>query len=288
MKEKIYVEEGIKQVTNVKLYYKIQGKGKTLVILHGGPGMNLTYFFPHLETLSKMYRLLFYDQRACGKSLGSTKSLTVNTFVKDLEGIRKAFNLDTMNLLGHSWGGLLALYYGIVHPEKVNSLILVNAALVTAEVLAKQYKKRETRLTDEDRTALEKIVQSTGFAHKTPQAIKALFTILEGTNFYDRRLVNKFFLEYNEKAAKNALFINEVMQKDILQHDIRESLSRIDCPTLIIHGDYDTVPVKVAYEICELIKGSRCVILRNCGHYPFIESPKEFFRIVKEFLAGIM
>ncbi len=283
---KMYVKEGIKQVANVTMYYKIQGKGETVVVLHGGPGMNLTYFFPHFERLPT-YRLLFYDQRGCGKSSGSTE-LTVNTFVNDLEGIRKAFNLDTMNLLGHSWGGLLALHYGVLHPEKVNSLILVNTALVTAELLAKQHRKRVTRLTDKDKYALEKIVQSPGFAHKTPQAIKAFFTILEGTNFYDRRLIDKFFLEYTKKAARNALFINEIMQKDILQHDVRKYLSQIDCPTFIIHGDYDTVPVKAAYEICELIKGSRCVILKNCGHYPFIESPEEFFKIVKKFLDSIL
>lgn len=286
--KKMHVEEGIKHIGDVGLYYRIQGKGEPIVVLHGGPGMNHTYFFPHFETLAKTYKLICYDQRACGKSSGDIHSLTVTTFVNDLEGIRKAFNLDTMNLMGHSWGGLLALYYGVLYPEKVNSLILVDTALVTADVLMNQQQNRETRLTHHDQTALKNIFQSTEFAHRIPEAMEAFFRIYEGVNFYNRQFVNQFFLQYEVEAAKKVLLVNEAMQKDILNHDIHTELSRIDCLTLIIHGDYDTVPVKAAYTIRDLINGSRCIILRDCGHYPFIESPTEFFKIVHAFLQDVI
>lgn len=280
-------EEGIKYIDDVGLYYRIQGKGEPIVVLHGGPGMNHTYFFPHFEILATTYKLICYDQRACGKSSGDIQSLNVKTAVNDLEGIRKAFNLDTMNIIGHSWGGLLALYYSVLYPEKVDSLILVSTALVTADVLMNQQQTRQTRLTQNDRIELENLFQSTGFAHRTPEAIKAFFKIYERVNFYNRQCINQFCLQYEVEAAKKVFLINEIMQKDILNHNIH-TFSRIDCPTLIIHGDYDTVPVKAAYTIRDLISGSRCIILRDCGHYPFIESPKEFFRIVHAFLQEVI
>lgn len=288
MKDTKNVEEGTKQINSIELYYKILGKGKTLVILHGGPGMNHTYLLPHLNILAENYRLIFYDQRACGHSTGNidSESLTVYNFVKDLEGIREAFNLDTMNLMGHSWGGFLAMSYGVTYPNKVNSLILVDSALFTSEVYMKQNTNRETRMTDEDRILLEKVVQSEGCADGTPR-VAELIKILERVNFYDRSLANSFSLTLNGKTAKNALVINKVMRKSILDCDIHNALSRIGCPTLIIHGDYDTVPLEAAQEIHQCIAGSQLVVLQNCGHYPFIESPTEFCRAVSIFLDNL-
>lgn len=289
MKDTIHVEEGTKQINNVRLYYKVMGKGKTIVILHGGPGMNHTYFLPHMGWLAHYYELIFYDQRACGRSSGviDSESLTLDNYVEDLEGIRKAFNLDKMNVMGHSFGGLLAMYYGIMYPENLGSLILVDSAPASSKLNVKYMKSKEICMTDGDRITVEKIIQSEGFADRKSLLIEELFRISEKVNFYDQSLIDSFFLKFNEKAAKNVFFINVLMRRDIVNYDIHESLSKIECPTLIIHGDHDTVPLEAAQKIHQHIKNSHYVIFKNCGHYPFIESPAEFFRTVKDFLDNL-
>ena len=125
----VYFEEGTKKVNGAELYYKIMGSGEPIVILHGGPGLEHTYFLPQMGELAKNYKLIFYDQRTSGGSISSTdsSSITLGNFVEDLEGIRKAFDLDKMNLLGHSWGGMLAMFYATKYPENLNSLMLISS-----------------------------------------------------------------------------------------------------------------------------------------------------------------
>src|SRR5439155_7023995 len=128
------VEEGKKTVNGVELYYRAIGSGDTIIVLHGGPGLDHTELLPQYEELAKDFRLLFYDQRACGKSTGSfdEKSLNVDTYVNDLDGIRTASGITKANILGFSWGGLLAMFYTIKHPDAVDKLILVDSGAASS------------------------------------------------------------------------------------------------------------------------------------------------------------
>ena len=60
--------EGLREINGTKLFVREIGKGEPLIIIHGGPGLNHSYFLPHLDALSKSFKLIYYDQRACGQS----------------------------------------------------------------------------------------------------------------------------------------------------------------------------------------------------------------------------
>ncbi len=112
-------EKGYKIINGVSLYYETIGDGTPIVVVHGGPGLDHSYLLPQMGELAKGYKLIFYDQRAMGKSSADfdTNLMTMNSFVEDLEGIRKAFGLEKMNLMGHSWGGLVSMFYAIRYPD---------------------------------------------------------------------------------------------------------------------------------------------------------------------------
>ena len=280
--------EGSVKIGSITLYYKMLGKGRPVLVLHGGPGMNHTYFLPHMEILARTCTLIFYDQRGCGKSSAVTNSqLTLRNYIEDIEGIRKAFNLEKLNILGHSWGGLLAMYYSSEYYENVNSLILVDPAPASSDLFAEYHEIKLTRIREEDRKALEEIVYSEGFWNGNPRVIENFFIVSERVNFYNRTLSSKFSITFDEKEAKHVFTVNRLMGRYFTNYDIHEALSQIQCPTLVIYGDYDCEPVEAGQKICEHIEGSQLVILEKCGHYPFIESPEEFSRIVKEFLDKI-
>ena len=96
---------GFININDVEHYYSIIGKGDTLVILHGGPGLSHRYMLPQLDSLlSSRFTLLFYDQRGSGWTGGinDTTSLNIESFVQDLEQIREHFGIKKINLLGHS------------------------------------------------------------------------------------------------------------------------------------------------------------------------------------------
>ncbi|MEK7251534.1 MAG: alpha/beta fold hydrolase, partial [Bacteroidota bacterium] len=91
----VSIEEGFTQINGTQLFYKIIGKGTPIVILHGGPGLDHSYLLPQMAELAKTHKLIFFDQRASGKSSvdSDTNSMTMKNLVEDVEGIRKAFKL---------------------------------------------------------------------------------------------------------------------------------------------------------------------------------------------------
>ena len=104
------------------------GEGIPIVIVHGGPGMDHSYLLPQMGKLAKSYKLIFYDQRAMGKSSADfdTSAMTMNSLVEDLEGIRKAFGIEKMNLhrtfVGRIGGNVLcnkvSRSFTISHPRQ--------------------------------------------------------------------------------------------------------------------------------------------------------------------------
>jgi len=122
------IEKGYKVINGVSHYYEVVGEGVPVVIVHGGPGLDHSYFLPQMKQLAKNYKLIFYDQRGMGKSSADFdgKQMTMDNLVEDLDGIRRAFGLEKMNLMGHSWGGLVSMFYAVKYPGRLQSLILSN------------------------------------------------------------------------------------------------------------------------------------------------------------------
>ncbi|MBV9995936.1 MAG: prolyl aminopeptidase [Caulobacteraceae bacterium] len=121
-----------------EIYYEECGSplGKPAVVLHGGPGgaINTTmrrFFDP------ARWRVLLFDQRACGKSRPNA-SLEDNTtwgLIEDIERLRRRQGVEKWTVFGGSWGSTLALAYAVCHPERVESLILRGVFLLTEREL---------------------------------------------------------------------------------------------------------------------------------------------------------
>ncbi len=132
-----------------RLFCKVIGKGSPLVVLHGGPGMSQVYLLPYMEELAKTHQVIFYDQRGCGQSEGSVNKDTISLahFIDDIEAIRKHFAIKKITLVGHSWGGHLAMNYAVSHPEMVDKLVLINSTPATSSGFAlfiKEWMRRQT------------------------------------------------------------------------------------------------------------------------------------------------
>src|SRR5579862_9390736 len=121
-----FIQEGYVDANGVMIYYKSFGKGAPLVIVHGGPGASHDYFLPYLLPLARQNRLIFIDERGSGRSqkLDDPSGYTVENMVEDVETVRKALGLGKINLLGHSYGGVLAQAYALKYQQNLNHLIL--------------------------------------------------------------------------------------------------------------------------------------------------------------------
>lgn len=282
------VEEGWKNINGTDLYYKTIGEGTPIVIIHGGPGLDHTYLLPQFLELAKHHRLIFFDQRASGKSssIVDTGSITMSNFVEDVEGIRKAFKLGKMNLLGHSWGGLVAMFYAVKYPGNLNCLMLVNSTPGSAALRDASFAVMAQRTSREDNLAQAALTQTEGFRKRSPEAMARFFRLLFRGSFFDRRYADSLTLTIDTSYVTKSRLIQYLFKdRELASYDLHSRLNGIHCPTLILGAKYDMVGPEANEKIHRNIEGSLLLVLDSCGHFPYIESPREFFSALEGFLA---
>jgi proline iminopeptidase len=283
----IKVEEGKKTVNGVDLYFKAIGIGDTIIVLHGGPGLDHTELLPQYQQLAKDFRLLFYDQRACGKSDGSfdENSINVDTYVEDLDGIRRAFGIKKAKVLGYSWGGLLAMFYTIKHPEAVDKLILVDSAPASLTELQDFGKVLDQRRSDAEKKQLAEIRSSAEYLAGDPKVVRASNRLGFRAYCFDPDRAKDITVEFTPKSAKAFIEVGNLFDKTLFGpgYDIHAKLKGISCPTLIVHGDTDPIQPKFLKTVSDEIKGSRFVLLEKCGHFSHVEQPDGLFATIAKF-----
>ncbi len=116
-----------------RLYVRELGRGLPIVVVHGGPDFDHEYLLPDLDRLASRFHLIYYDQRGRGRSFSGEPPgrVTIASETEDLDRVREWTTHARIAVLGHSWGGLLALEYAIRHPDRVSHLILLNPAPVS-------------------------------------------------------------------------------------------------------------------------------------------------------------
>jgi proline iminopeptidase len=276
---------GYVKVNGTELYYHTVGEGTPVLVLHGGPGLNHTYFLPQMEGLAKRCKLIFFDQRATGRSSMDVDTGSVNmaSVIEDIEGMRKAFGLGKMNLLGHSTGGLLAMEYAIKYPENLRSLVLVTTTAASSELRMKAFYNMQEQTSREDSVGQEEVQRSDAFKRKEPAAMAKFFRHLFGSNFYDHKYADSLTLWFDTTYAVSSKLLRG-LNRDLNKYDIHASLGAITCPTLIIQTDHDRNLPESNQRIHAGIPHSRISVIEHCGHFPFIEQPETFFRLVSEFV----
>ncbi len=281
-------KDGFVAVNQGKLYYQIFDQRPTIVILHGGPGLDQSYLLPQMTELSKQYRVVFYDQRGSGKSTSTlidVEHINVEQFVQDLDSLRKALQLKQIIILGHSWGGLLAMHYAINHPQHVSAMILMNSAPATSmgfQTFAEEYKKRTQPITKE----LTEIQTSDKFKQFDPQTTSLFYRKIFSTYFYQSHAVDELTLSFTPISAKNSAEISNIFGSTLFSkpYDLRPQLQKLAIPTLVITGDADPIPVKAEKEMADSVKNAQFFVIRQSGHFPYIEQPNVLFSKINQFL----
>jgi proline iminopeptidase len=270
-----------------KLFCRTLGKGKPLVVIHAGPGLSQDYLLPHLYQLAENHFVIFYDQRGSGRSSGEINEDTINidTFVKDIESIRKAFAFDKISILGHSWGGFLALHYAIAHRDNVEKLIVSNcepASVDELELFKSEYARRIAPYQEK----ISAMQSTKEFLEGKPEAITQFYRLLFRTYCHTQEKADLLQLHMSPTAAINGFKVLELVWQNTFKgpFNLHPSLKNLRIPTLVIHGDSDPVPSITAQHIHESIPGSKYVLLKECGHFPFVEQPTAYFQSLKEFL----
>jgi proline iminopeptidase len=266
---------------------QVTGQGSPVLVIHGGPGLCHDYLLPAMAELASNQKVIFYDQRGGGNSGGTIDpaTITIDNFVEDIEAIRKAFGIGKISLLGHSWGGHLAMKYATRHPESVDKLILVSSAPANSEdflLFMQEWTRRVGPYMKEIHLIEETNSYKRGDSETVAQTLKLTFR----TYCFRPDDVEKLNLKFSPLANVNGLTSYKILSQNYLskQFDLTADLKSLTCKTLILHGDVDPIPMLAARHIQESIRGSKLVVLNQCGHFPYVEKPEQFFFLVNEFL----
>lgn len=282
------MDEGFKCINGIDLYYKSIGSGTPLVIIHGGPGFGHQYLYSYFSRLSDQYKIIFYDQRASGKSNGdeNPSDVTMENFVEDLEGVRKAFQIEKLHILGQSYGGVIALSYAVKYPEQMGSLLLLESSTVDEESDRIFDNNLNTRLTEKESEKLADLLIRLEKTSSKARIMKEYFEILFRVYFYNEELRSQLDLTYLTNEMVQKIFITGDNLK--ARPNLFEYINQIDCPTLIIHGDYDPIPVEGMKKIHTIINNSQLTVLNDCGHFAHIEKTEKYFKRIRDFYREIL
>ena len=286
------VQEGYFPVPGAQLYFREIGSGRPLVILHGGPDFNHNYLLPDLDRLASAFHLIYYDQRGRGKSSPrvAPDTVTIGSEVDDIDRLRQYFGLDKIAILGHSWGSLVALEYATCHPDRVSHLILLNTAPASHADLLRFREQRnasEAPALAKMRAISDAPEYAEGDIEIEAEYYRAHFSkALRRPDHLEtvvRRLRSHFKPEDVVKARsiEGRLYAQTWLSRD---YDLLVRLRNLRLPTLIIHGDHDLIPLECARNVAEAVSGSRLVVLRDCGHFAFLEQPAAVLDAIVAFL----
>ncbi|MFS0861533.1 alpha/beta fold hydrolase [Fredinandcohnia sp. 179-A 10B2 NHS] len=275
------MREQFLKIRGSSIFVKTMGSGTPLLFLHGGPGGEHRFFLPHVEELANFYQLIFYDQRGCGQSecLQDESEYTIKEEIEALEELRIHLDIEKLNIVGESWGSMLALCYATTYHKNVNKVILTAAVGATGAGLSEFGKELDRRLTESDRDALESAIKRLNSGTGT---VDEIFTVLDPYYVYNPEALTR-----KTKTVSNEV-VNRILGAEITStYDIRETLHKlVNIPVLVLQGKHDLItPTMLEELLLQYIPNKTLVVLENCGHWTIVEQPERFNREVRKFIG---
>jgi proline iminopeptidase len=284
--------DGYVEGCGAMIYYESIGRGPAVMILHGGPGDSHNYFLPYLLPLAQRHRLIFIDERGSGRSqrLADRTQYTLEAMACDVEATRRALKSGPTDVLGHSFGGILAQEYAIRYPASIRRLILASTGSSAARLNA-------------DFAAIKQGLDPVLRAQI--EALEAKGIIGEdGAQLPEyRKLADQAELPFNYSVRPPAWsepgesigwdVLNEMwgdksdfhIDGNLTGFDFVPKLQALSITTLIIAGDHDLPTQATLEETHAALRNSRVVVLAHSGHMTFVDQTAAFLGAVETFLG---
>jgi len=280
-------ESGFTTTTRVPLYWARYGPADApkLLVLHCGPGAHHDYLLPQMLHLAERYDVIFYDQRGGGRSKSDDREpVTWRTNVDDLAAVAREFALDPLSIVGYSWGGLLAVLYALAAADDSSLPSPSRLVLIDPAPLSRKYREQfEAEFTRRQKgPAIQKMreeLAQSGLRDSDPDAWRKATFELSVAGYFAHPEKSKDLTPFRVMAR-----IQQSVWESLGDYDLVSQLGKITCPTLVVHGRDDPIPVESSIEGAEVMK-ARLVVLDDCGHVPYVEQPARLFAAVDAFLA---
>jgi proline iminopeptidase len=251
--------------------------------VNGGLLFDHNLLWPALAPLSERRQLILSDQRGRGASQvpPGARSARIEHDARDLPAIREALGLTSWDVLGHSWGGGLAMLATAYDQSSVRRLVLVDSVGPVGNWQENLLRDALPRLGPTDRAVLAEL-DLEALLEPDPNVHNAYSRAMYAAWFADPSLAAMFSPPRSESRTGAAV----AAQLRGQGYDWTALLRAVSVPTLVIHGDKDLLPVSVAREIVATLGNARLEVIPDAGHMPFWESPELFFTLIESFLSA--
>ena len=255
------------------------GTGTPLLLVNGGPGFDHQYL--HLtdvwERFRSSRRVVFFDQPGTGRSshVGPGDTISVSDLLRGMEAIRAALGVEKLAVLGHSWGGYVATAYAVEHPDRVERLVLVAPVPPSVEDLEYNFAPIWP----------DSLARGPGIRSDDPDHLQADLRRHLAMSFYSPDIRSRALTELPDPLPFNRRQ-SGLLWGDASARPLTEAASGLRIPVLAATGRWDAnVSARGTWNVHVLIPGSRWAVWERSGHYPMVEEPDAFYRVVEGFLA---
>ncbi len=279
------------EVNGVRIFFDVEGaklvpdgprmrEKPTLILLHGGPGMDGSYWKPWFSALTDICQIIYLDQRGAGRSdAGPQHAWTFAQWGDDVRAFCETLEIARPIVCGSSFGGEVAMAYATRHPEHPGKLIILSAApRLNIERMAAVFARLGgRRVGDAARAFWRSMTPENGLA-------------------YMRHCVPLYYRTPHDPDHEARSILSAELTASYLRDggpaqtcDFAPGLARIQCPTLVMGGEDD--PVTTIDDMADIAAAIPQHLVRferiaNCGHGPFFDAPERTLTVMREFITG--
>jgi pimeloyl-ACP methyl ester carboxylesterase len=242
----------------VELYYEEEGSGFPLVFTHGMGGYGHSYYL-QIRILSKKYRCIMHDLRGLGLS-GKPEAEIYDTKIQasDLHTILAELGIKRAVHLGHSYGGVITLQYYFDYPDETEAIVLIDSYHDGGQLGATEDQLMDDFSTLQGRQMIfTTLVTSEKFTKYNPYADEIRATIWK-------------------EATKSPIYAIKAIGRGVQRAKFTDRLSEVKVPCLVIHAEEDkAAPYDITGKVlAERIPGARFELVKDAGHFCFMEKPE--------------
>ena len=264
LKEKwAYDNSQFLEMDGMSVHYRINGEGEPLVLIHG-TGASVHTWEEWTKNLEKDYKVISMDIPAFGLTgPNPQREYTLDYYAKFVDQFLGKIGIESCSMAGNSLGGGIAWKYATLFPNKVKSLVLIDAIgypMDKEPPLA--FKLAQNKLTS-------KFLLSV-----TPKSLfyKSMKEVYHNDDLVTDKVVDRYYDLYLREGNRQA-FVDRVNDEELVDH---KEIASIKTPTLIMWGAQDEwVPVKNAHKFAKDIEDAELIIYENAGHIPMEEIPEQ-------------
>ncbi|PEI88382.1 alpha/beta hydrolase [Bacillus pseudomycoides] len=289
------------EVRGKKLYVEMHGslENHPVLYLHGGPGeMCFDFSYHQAHRLQDFFCLIAMDQRGVGRSeeIGQKEPFGLQDLIEDCEELRKMLQIEKWSVIGHSFGGFLALLYAEIYPQSIQKIIFEGptfdfsltsrALLKKTGALLKKYGKEQ-----QGKECIA-IAESNASSEELLEAYLRLSDELEEhrieiyNNVEDETDYSLYSEEEWEKFYdRSDIHFTRLKEEGGIHQSLLSKLKDVENPMLLIMGKHDVVTCEKQIKTFKRdVQSSKVIVFEECGHTPHYEAADRFAETVIDFL----